>query len=316
MTSKAETSARSPAPSFVAFLLAFGAVFLWAYWASFHNMANRWWGDAQYSHGFLVPVFAISVLWLRRSLLSTIELRPNWWGLALLLSGIGMRLVGAWYYIEWFDGLSLLPCLAGIAVLLGGWQTLRWCWPAIAFLFFMMPLPYAVETALAFPLRRLATVTSTFALQTVGFGALEEGTDIFVGEQRLQVAPACSGMGMLMIFFALSCAIALVSRRDWIDKLVIVVSALPIAIVSNILRIFLTAVLFEFSTTQVAHAAFHKYAGWLMMVVALALLWLELKILDNLFIMTESRQPFASFSLASQRAHGPRPPAGGKKAPV
>jgi len=279
-------------------------------------MAGRWSGDAQYSHGFLVPVFALGVLWLRRAQLSATDLAPNWWGLGLLLVGIGLRLSSAWYFAEWFESLSLLPCLAGICVLLGGWPALRWAWPAIAFLFFMIPLPYSVETALAFPLRRLATITSTYALQTVGFGALEEGTDIYVGDQRLQVAPACSGMGMLMIFFAMSCAIALVSSRSWIDKLVIVVSAFPIAIVSNIVRIFLTAVLFELSTAEAAHAAFHKYAGWLMMVVALALLWIELKLFDHLFIMAESRRPSMSFSLASQRAPSARPPGGGMKAPV
>jgi exosortase len=316
MTNKASNPVGSVSPAVFAFLLAFSVALLWAYWTAFHSMAQRWWGDAQYSHGFLVPAFALGVLWWRRGQLSAAALIPNWWGLVLVAAGMGLRLIGAWYYLDWFDSLSLLPCLAGICVLLGGWPALRWSWPAIAFLFFMIPLPYSVETALAFPLRRLATVTSTYALQTVGFGALEEGTDIYVNEHWLQVAPACSGMGMLMIFFALSCAIALVSERPWIDKLVIVASAFPIAIVSNIVRIFLTAVLFELSTTQVAQAAFHKYAGWLMMVVGLALLWLELKLFDHLFIKVEPRSPAMSFGFKNPRASAPRPPAGGMRAPA
>ncbi len=316
MIHKALTSVRSIPATLWALLVVFGAALLWAYWTSFHALAGRWWADAQYSHGFLVPVFAASLLWIRREQLNQAKLSPSWWGLALLLTGIGLRLCSAWFYVDWFDFLSLLPCLAGICVLLGGWAALRWAWPAIAFLFFMVPLPYALESALAFPLRRLATVTSTYALQTVGFGALEEGTDIYVGEHRLQVAPACSGLGMLMIFFAMSCAIALLSSRPWPDRLLIIVSAFPIAIVSNMVRIFLTAVLFEFSTAEAAHAAFHKYAGWLMMVVALAMLWLELKVLDRLLIVSETRHPSMSFSIASQRAPLSRPREGGKSAPV
>ncbi len=316
MEDKELNRGRPISPALAVFLLAFGGALLWAYWTAFGIMARRWWGDAQYSHGFLVPVFALGVLWWRRGYLSPADLAPNWWGLVLVLAGVGLRLCGAWYYLEWFDSISLLPCLAGICVLLGGWPALRWAWPAVAFLFFMMPLPYFVETALAYPLRRIATVTSTYVLQTVGFGALEEGTDILVNGHWLQVAPACSGMGMLMIFFALSCAIALVSERPLVDRLVIVISAVPIAVVSNIVRISLTAVLFQFSTTESTHKAFHDYAGWLMMLVGLALLWLELKLIDRLFITIEPQRPTIDFGFNSRRASAPPPPAGGVRAPA
>jgi len=290
MSQPTPDSKRSLPTSIVALLVVLGAGFFWAYWTTLADMAHRWWSDAQYSHGFLVPVFAAAVLWLRRGQLAIDKLRPNWWGLVLLAAGVGLRLGAAWYDLEWFDAMSSMPILAGFAVLLGGWAALAWCWPAIAFLFFMMPLPYAVETALAFPLRRLATTTSTYALQTVGFGALDEGTDIYLNDQRLQVAPACSGMGMLMIFFALSFAIAILIRRPLLDKILIVASAFPIAIASNIMRIFVTAVLFEVSTKEVAHKVFHDWAGFLMMPVGLGILWLELKFLDHLFTTTETRR--------------------------
>jgi exosortase len=302
MLRKELTAVRSMPSTLLLFLVAFAAGLLWAYWTVFHRLAERWLADAQYSHGLLVPAFALVLLCLRRDQFEKVTFAPNWAGLVLLLAGVALRLAGAWYYLEWFDALSLLPCLAGMFVLLGGWPALRWSWPAIAFLFFMIPLPYSMETALAFPLRRIATVTSTYALQTVGFAAIEDSTNIYVHDQRLEVAPACSGMGMLMIFFAISCAIALLSKRDWIDKLVIVASAIPIAVVSNIARIFLTAMLFELSTAQVAQAAFHKYAGWLMMVVALALLWIELKLLDRLLVAIEPARMTVAYGFGEPQA--------------
>src|SRR5262249_41631977 len=145
---------------------------------------------------------------------------------------------------------SLLPCLAGLCVLLGGWRALRWAWPAIAFLFFMLPLPYTVETAWAYRLRLTATLTSTFVLQTIGLPAIADGTDIYLAEQiqPLQVAHACSGMGMLLIFFALSTAIVLVINRPWLDKLIILLSAIPIAILANIVRIATIALLYQLSS--------------------------------------------------------------------
>jgi exosortase len=271
-------------------LFAIGVPFLWAYWSTFAAMGVRWWNDAQYSHGFLVPVFAAGLLWLRRDRLKVEELRPEGWGIGLILAGAVLRMFGAYYFITPFDALSILPCLAGFCVLLGGWAALRWAWPAIAFLFFMMPLPYGLETALAYPLRRIATLTSTYALQTVGFPALAEGTNIYFNDHHLQIAPACSGLGMLLIFFALSTAIALLIERPWPDKLVILVSALPIAVIANIWRIFVTAILFQFASQELAHKVFHDWAGFLMMPVALLLLWGELKILDHLFVVVEHRK--------------------------
>jgi exosortase len=181
--------------------------------------------------------------------------------------------------------------------LLGGWSALRWAWPAIAFLFFMLPLPYSVEVASAYRLRLTATVTSTFALQTLGFPAIADGTDICIDDfPPLQVARACSGMGMLLIFFALSTAIILVIKRPWLDKMIILLSAIPIAILANIVRITMTAVLYQLSSSmqnpwlkERADALFHDGAGYLMMAVALVLLLIEVKLLDRLLIPMEAK---------------------------
>lgn len=266
---------------------------LWSYWSTLGKMAARWAGDPQYSHGYLVPLFALVLLWLRRGLLAKAPWQPSCWGLVVLGVGLVVRLTGAYYSVEWLDDISLLPCLAGLCLLAGGGPVLRWAGPAIIFLFFMMPLPYSLETALAYPLRRLATISSTYVLQTVGFPAVADGTDIFLAQVRLQIAPACSGLGMLVTFFALATGIVLVIDRPGPDKVVILASAFPIAVVANIVRITLTAALFQFSAEELARHFFHDWSGFLMMPVALALLGLELKLLAWLLVPMPARGPLA-----------------------
>src|SRR5439155_19345193 len=118
---------------------------------------------------------------------------------------------------------------AGPALLVGGRDFSRWSWPAIAFLGFMLPLPFFLEVSLAHPLRRLATMISTYALQTLSCPALAEGNVILIGDARLGVAEACSGLGMLMTFFALATALAMMVHAPLVDRLILVASAAPIA---------------------------------------------------------------------------------------
>jgi len=263
---------------------------LWANWTSLAAMARKWAHDPQYSHGYLVPLFSVALLWLRRDLLESDKLRPSWWGLPILLLGIAVRLGGAHYYYEWFDFLSLIPCVAGIVLLVGGWHAIRWAWPAIGFLVFMIPLPYRLEGALRGPLRSIGTMTSTYMMQTVGLAALAEGNVVVVDDVRIGVNEACSGLRMLMIFFALSTAVALLSDRPLWERAVIVLSAVPIALVTNITRITATGLLYATGQDKLADLVFHDLAGWLMMPFALVLLGIELKLLSRLFLV-EIRKP-------------------------
>jgi exosortase len=280
---------------------------LWAYWPTFRAMAERWSDDPQYSHGFLVPVFALVVLWSRRAHFPRPPWRGSGWGAACLLAALLMRLAGGYLYLEPLDGLSLLPALGGVALLLGGRPALRWAWPAIGFLGFMLPLPFQIDTALAYPLRRLGTVASTYLLQTFGLPAFAEGNIIVLDGLRLGVVDACSGLGMLLTFFALATAVAILVQRPLADKLVLVASAVPIALLVNVARITATALAHHDLGVEAAHVLMHDLAGWLMMPLALVLLWLELRFLARLLPDNEAAGP-VPLALA------PRPAAAG--APV
>jgi exosortase len=265
---------------------------LWVYWPTLAELAGRWGAESQYAHGYLVPLFALYLLWARRGLIAGRgPLRPAWRGLALLGGALALRFAGTYLYFEWLAAVSLLPCLAGLALLAGGRPALRWCWPAVAFLVFMVPLPHRLEVALAHPLQRLATRVSTYALELLGFVAFAEGNVIRLGEIRIGVVEACSGLSMLLIFFALATAVVLLRPRPPLERGMIVLSAVPIALVANILRILATAVLHKTAGRELADLVFHDLAGWLMMPLALGMLWAELRLLSWVLVPAPASGP-------------------------
>lgn len=279
---------RPPFPALVALTL--GAV-VWAYWTTLAEIAERWANDPQYSHGFLVPIFSGYLLWSRRDRLAGGELRPAWWGLVIVLAAAAARFAGFYFYQPWLDTGSLLVCLAGVVATAGGRRALGWAAPAILFLAFMLPLPHRAQTMLGGSLQRVATVASTYALQTLGVPAVAEGNVILLTDTRLGVVEACSGLSMLITFFALATAVAILSGRSVGEKVLIVLSAVPIAILANVTRITVTGLLYEASRGELARAVFHDLAGWLMMPLALGMLLAELFVLGRAVVVTRDARP-------------------------
>lgn len=286
-------SSKSPSPRRTATLIwggLLGACLAWAYWPAFQEMMDRWSTDPRYSHGYLVPLFAVYLLWLRREMAPTPPQRPQWAGLGLLVLGLGLSLVGSRFFYSYFIAIGLLPAIAGVCVLLGGWAALHWAWPAIFFLIFMVPLPYRAEMALGYPLQWVATTASTYILQTFGLAAVAEGYTIALpGGVKIGVVEACNGLGMLMMFAAFAAAVVLVVQRPVLDKIVILLSAVPIALAANIIRITVTGLLEVTAGSAVAHAVYHDLAGWLMMPLALAILWFELWLLNHLLVESQAQ---------------------------
>ena len=272
-----------------------GLALLWSYWPVLVDVAKRWSTDPTYSHGYLVPLFAGWLLWKRYKSTSVEsgqeEWVGSWWGIPLLLVGVAMHAGGALLYFDALSEFSFLATLAGLCLCFGGWTFLSIAWPSIGFLIFMLPLPYRVEVALALPLQNLATSASAYLLQMFGLVATAEGNNIGLTDGVLSVVEACNGLGMLVTFFALATAVAIVIDRPWLDKVVIVASAVPVALISNILRITLTGVLFETVGSRVALVIYHDLAGWLMMPLALGLMWVELKMMSRLLVSPPPEVP-------------------------
>jgi exosortase len=228
---------------------------------------------------------------------------PSAWGLVLLLTGTIIRLGGAYLFYFWPDRISILPILVGVCVAIGGWRALHWAWPGIAFLVFMLPLPSQLQGMLAHPLQRVATISATYLLQTMGLPAQAEGNIILLTEVELGVVEACSGLRMLVAFFAVATAVVLLLRPPLWQALVVLVSAIPIAVVCNVTRLVVTGILHETVSAEVAQRVFHDWAGWLMMPLASGLLYLELIFLSRLITVA----PLPKGSTLVRMALGDRP---------
>jgi len=267
-----------------------GALILWSYWPVFVEMAGKWVNTAEYSHGYLVPVFSAYLLWRSRKDAPSGQESPVWWGAALSLGGMVLHLGGAYYSVSWFQAVSLLPVLWGAVLLAGGRRAFLWSWWAIGFLGFMIPLPYRLEVALSRPLQNLATYLSTYALQTLGWPAFREGNVIVLNEHRIGIVTACNGLGMLILFVALAAAVITLTKRPRLDRALLLASSVPIALAANVIRITATTVLYDAAGKRWGDVLFHDLAGWVMMPLALGMLFLELRLLSWLLVPVTSEE--------------------------
>jgi exosortase len=211
------------------------------------------------------------------------ELRPSWWGAAVLLCAAGMRVAASYFYLGSIDGWTIPVWIAGLTLLMFGWSCLKWSLPSIAFLWFMVPMPFSAETLLSVPLQRVATKLSTETLVFLGQPAVAEGNTIWVGDHQLFIEEACSGLRILVGIYALAFAFVLFSRWHWWQKGLALLAALPIAILANVVRIVVTALLYQYASTEAAKHFMHDFSGLAMIPLAALMFWIFLMYLERLF---------------------------------
>lgn len=280
----------APLPSWL-LLAAVAAVVGWAFLPTFEFMADKWVTDPQYSHGFLVPLFSAYLLWrVGRAGLTGGTPAPAS-AVAVLVAALGLRWLAGGLMFHQLDAAALLLSVAGLTLAAGGPRLLRAAAPAVGFLVFMVPLPYELERNVGGPLKVVATHASTYLLQTLGRPAIAEGNLILIDDVELGVVDACSGLKMLMTFSAFAAgAVALLDRTRF-EKLMVVLGVVPIAVVTNVLRITATGVAYTATREKAALDFLHDLHGWLMMPVGLGLLWAQLWALERLVVRPAAAAP-------------------------
>ncbi len=273
---------------------------LYSYWPGLVH-ARSFWDNPQYQHGWIVPVINLALLLWRRESISNVTFSARLAGLGLLAASFAVRLTAARYPIITIDMYTFVPALMGVFLLAGGWGMFRWAWAPIALTIFMYPLPDEAQRYITGPLQMFNTTVSTFILQTLGVDALQEGNLIRVGRDHvMNVVDACAGLKMLTIFVWLCALVIVVAGLEWWENVVIAVSAVPIAILANTLRITTAGMLYGVSDTMAEGFHDSAPAALLMMGIAVGFIFLEMKLL-SLFVIQEH---FAPASLILQASPG------------
>ena len=238
-------------------------------------MVQQWTNDDNYSHGFLVPIIAGYFLWQRWPDIKEKIVKPD--GMGLLLVGLALlQLVVAWLGAEYFPmRSSLIVLLAGLVLYLFGREVLKGLALPLGYLIFMVPIPYIIYDAVAFPLKLFITKFSVIILQMMGVVVMREGNIIMLPTTTLEVADACSGIRSLMSLLALAAAYAFMIQTSTLKRVILILSAVPIAIVTNGMRVIITGILAQWWGAQAAEGFFHEFAGLAVFALAMVLLVAE-----------------------------------------
>jgi exosortase len=256
--------------------------FLWSYWPGFADLWNLWRRSDEYSSGLLVPFLAVYVLWSRRETIAQCRIRPSMWGLFAFVAAQGIRLFGLFFMYSSAERLSIVLSVAALVLLLFGWQLLRGVSTVLLFLCLMLPWPNRLQAAVTLPLQHWATSSAVFCLEMVGYEVIREGNVINIGDASVAVAEACNGLRMITAFFVIGGLVVLLIRRAWWEKLIVLVSSLPIALLCNTMRLAITAVFFTVLEGDYWETIFHDFGGYAMMPLALAAVIGELWLLTKL----------------------------------
>ena len=254
------------------------------YASNLRDLAASWEKDPNYSHGYLVIPIALLVFWRRRESRDLGAARGNPLGWAVLVASLLLRAVAYERGSYWVETFTMIPALAGLALAYGGLGFLGVCWPSIAFLLFMMPLPRVFNEFMALPLQSFAAIASAAMLKLTGLWVLRDGNVILVGGEPLEVAEACNGLSMLLSLTAtIVTTLLLIPLPRW-KQAVLALSIVPIAVLSNVLRITATAWCYHKYGPEIGSKYAHDIAGWLMMPTALVFVLMELKVMSWLVV--------------------------------
>jgi len=250
-------------------------LFFLLYLPSIKEFLYDWYHDENYSHGFLIPLVSGYLVWQTRHTLKTISHEKNILGLFLLLFGLIVLALGT-AGAEWFlTRVSLIFVLAGLVLYLFGKQVFKTTWFPILFLLFMIPIPYVIYYKLTFPLQLFSTKMAYGALKIIGFQALRQGNIIHLPNYSLEVVEACSGLRSLISLSALGAVFAYMTQKTSGKRILLFLSAFPIAIIANVFRLFITALGAVIIGPEFAEGFLHEFSGLLVFGTALILLVIE-----------------------------------------
>lgn len=257
-----------------------------------YALVGRWLSDGAWSHGWLIPVFSVYFLSLRREQLFAVRPKPNYLGAVVLILSLAMFFVSAWWWrMTYPQAVSMVGAIFGLTLLLGGWPVIKVAWFPILFLVLAVPLPRQLYAELTLPLRALASSGATVIMPLFASGLHTDTQAVVIDyitsagvQGHLNVEEACSGMRTLVAFVTLGIAIAYIGDRPVWQRLTMVLACVPIALFCNTIRVTTTGLLLVHGRAELARGTPHQLLGLVLFAVALGLFTLLGYVLSNLFV--------------------------------
>ncbi len=252
------------------------------------SMLAAWSSKEEYSHGYLIPIITLFLIWLKRDELQQVSFERSWVGVIVVLLGVGIYFLGELSTLFIIVQYAFLLTLYGLVLALMGWRAFRVVWVPLLYLLFMIPLPDFILNNLSNELQLISSKLGVAFIRACDISVYLEGNVIDLGIYKLQVAEACSGLNYLFPLMSLAFLVAYLFKGAWWKKAVIFLSSIPITIVMNSFRIGVIGVLVENWGISMAEGFLHYFEGWVVFLLCTALLVAEVWL-------------FARFSLPRQR---------------
>jgi exosortase len=272
---KKESSGASSTPWLVWFpYVAIAILLAVIYYRVAIKLVYDWYTIPDYSHGFLVPFFALFLLWDKRKTLRDIPIQQSWRGIALVVFAIIVLILGV-YGVDLFTArISFVILLAGLIWTLFGSLMLRELRFPLLVLVLAIPFPTILFNQVTFPLQLFASRIASDILPLLGVPVLLEGNVIQLPVMKLEVAEACSGIRSLMSLFTLAVFYGYFLERTTRRRWLLALASIPIAVTANVFRIVGTGLCVQYWDPEKALGFFHEFSGWVMFVISLGCLYL------------------------------------------
>lgn len=273
----ATRAAIKPLP-IAAFALVLAALTI-LFWDAALNLWKRWGGQQELSHSYFIPLISAYLIWINRETVRKSIGAPSFLGVVIIGAALALLLLGQLTSIFLFQHLGLVTAIAGLVAAFGGKSLLRTTAAPVAFLFFAVPPPYWVITVLSWKFQQMSSVLGVLMVELMGIPVHLSGNIIDLGEYKLQVAEACSGLRYLFPFLSLGVMAAYMYRGRLWQRALIVAATVPITIVMNSFRIAATAAMVQAYGVEHAEGALHFFEGWVVFLFCLIALFFIIALL-------------------------------------
>ncbi|MFK5891826.1 MAG: VPLPA-CTERM-specific exosortase XrtD [Pseudomonadota bacterium] len=268
-------------PVFVltAYTLITALLFMFLYEHGLNRMVNSWFEQEEYSHGLLIPVISLFLMWQKKDILEKIEFKGSSAGIFLVLFGVFLIFLGEVSAITIFIQYGFVVTISGLALSYMGLAAFKQIAVPFALLFFMIPLPAVIFQGLSQYLQLISTQIGVFVIRLFEISVYVEGNVIDLGVYKLQVVDACSGLRYLFPLMTLGFIAAYFYKvANW-KRVVVFLSSIPITIFMNSFRIGVIGITVEYWGIEMAEGFLHDFEGWIIFMTCTGLLVIEMWLL-------------------------------------